>query len=79
VYAPRIFHHFSSAFILDFAHNVVLEFENSLLSIDPSIGALPYWNWNDTNAMSIFTPAKYGSIPGTGPNQELVDGNDTDG
>lgn len=66
--------HFSNAF-MTFHSLFELEFEMSLLSIDPSIGALPYWNWNDTVAdKSIFTAEYFGSAPGSGENNQVVDG-----
>ena len=50
---------------------LLLEFENTLLSVDPSILALPYWNWNDTTSdafAAVFTSTKFGGLPGTGQN-----------
>ena len=64
--------HFSSAF-MTFHGLFVLEFENCILSIDPQIGALPYWNWNDTSS-SVFTNDMFGSAPGSGFNGQVVDG-----
>jgi len=51
----------------------VLEFENALLSVDPSIVALPYWDASIVEP-SIFTDVYFGSAPGTGPGGEVVDG-----
>jgi hypothetical protein len=50
-----------------------LEFENSMLAIDPSIEATVYYNWNDT-AHNAFNEVYFGSAPATGPNNELIDG-----
>jgi hypothetical protein len=49
----------------------VLEFENTLLAIDPSIGALPYWS---TTNGEIFTETHMGSALGTGEGHTVVDG-----
>lgn len=64
--------HFSSAF-MTFHSLLVLEFENSLLAINPSVGALPYWDWNKTSS-SVFVPSLMGAAPGTGPDNEVVAG-----
>jgi hypothetical protein len=50
-----------------------LEFENSMLAIDPSIEATVYYNWNDTEH-NAFNEVYFGSAPATGPNSELIDG-----
>jgi len=51
---------------------LTLEFENTLLAIDPSIGAVPYWNWNET--LNPFNDTYFGSAPGTGERYEVIDG-----
>jgi len=64
--------HFCSGF-MTFHSLFVLEFENVLLAVDPSIGALPYWNWNDFSS-SVFSSSMFGSAPGTDSLKEVVDG-----
>ena len=51
----------------------VLEFENSLLAIDGSIKALPYWDATKTTP-SVFTDKYFGSAPGTGEGSRVIDG-----
>ncbi|CAJ1413034.1 unnamed protein product [Effrenium voratum] len=51
----------------------VLEFENALLSVDSTIGALPYWDSTVTSP-SIFSETYFGSAPGTGSDSQVVDG-----
>mmetsp|Transcript_33192 Transcript_33192/g.80043 ORF Transcript_33192/g.80043 Transcript_33192/m.80043 type:complete len:630 (-) Transcript_33192:268-2157(-) len=51
----------------------ILEFENALLSVNPEILALPYWDTTKTEP-SVFTDKYFGSAPGTGPNGEVIDG-----
>jgi tyrosinase len=66
--------HFSSAF-MTFHSLLILEFESSLLAIDPSIGATPYWDWTATGASAkVFTSTMFGSVPGTGTNSQVIDG-----
>jgi len=68
--------HFCSGF-MTFHSLLVLEFENALLSVDSSVGALPYWNWNDTytdSFTSVFSSSKFGSLPGTGPSSQVTNG-----
>ena len=48
----------------------ILEFEMSLLAIDPAIGACPYW---DASIDGAF-PAYFGSSPGTAANDAVDDG-----
>jgi len=62
--------HFSDAFATGHAA-FVLEFEVSLLAIDPSIGALPYW---ETNNGDVLTDAYFGSASATGTSNTVVDG-----
>jgi hypothetical protein len=50
-----------------------LEYENSVLAIDPSIGAVSYWNWNESDK-NAFNDMYFGSAPGTGSNYEVIDG-----
>jgi hypothetical protein len=64
--------HFSAAF-MTWHSAFLLEFENSLLSIDPSIGALPYWDSTITEP-SIYTNQYFGSCPGKGENGQVNDG-----
>eukprot|EP00755_Sulcionema_specki_P014046 Sspe_Gene.55643::Locus_30595_Transcript_1_1_Confidence_1.000_Length_766::g.55643::m.55643 len=64
--------HFSDAFMTWHAA-FVLEFELALLSVDPTIEGLPYWD-STKGTPSMFTSTLMGSAPGTGPNQEVVDG-----
>ena len=64
--------HFSPAFMT--WHSLfMLEFENSLLAVDPAIEGLPYWDSTD-NSTSIFTNEYMGSVPGTGPSSTVIDG-----
>ncbi|CAJ1337485.1 unnamed protein product [Effrenium voratum] len=51
----------------------ILEFENALLSVDSTIGALPYWDSTVTSP-SIFSETYFGSAPGTGSGSQVVDG-----
>mmetsp|Transcript_50262 Transcript_50262/g.114186 ORF Transcript_50262/g.114186 Transcript_50262/m.114186 type:complete len:756 (-) Transcript_50262:424-2691(-) len=51
----------------------ILEFENALLSVDPTILAVPYWDTTLTEP-SVFTDKYFGSAPGTGTNGEVIDG-----
>jgi len=64
--------HFSAAFIT-WHSTFLLEFENSLRAIDPSIEALPYWDSTITEP-SIFTDQYFGSVPGTGDYGMVIDG-----
>eukprot|EP01098_Paradermamoeba_levis_P003949 TRINITY_DN1736_c0_g1_i1.p1 TRINITY_DN1736_c0_g1~~TRINITY_DN1736_c0_g1_i1.p1 ORF type:complete len:865 (-),score=267.51 TRINITY_DN1736_c0_g1_i1:60-2654(-) len=64
--------HFSAAFIT--WHSVfLLEFENSLLAVDPNITGLPYWDSSIPDP-SVYSPQYFGSVPGTGPNNQVIDG-----
>lgn len=61
--------HFSDGFAT--SHCLFLrEFEVNLMLIDPTIEGLPYWNANS----DIFNDDYYGSVPGTGANNEVIDG-----
>jgi hypothetical protein len=64
--------HFNSAF-MTFHSLLLLEFENALLAVDSEVGALPYWNWNDTST-SVFTSTMFGEAPGTGTNKQVSTG-----
>jgi len=64
--------HFSSAFMTWHAL-FLLEFELSLLAIDASIGAMPYWDMT-VSTPSIFTATYFGSAPGTGTGSQVIDG-----
>lgn len=61
--------HFSNAFAT-FHAAFVLEFEVSLLAVDPSIGGLPYWDGTG----DILTTTFFGSATGTGADMIVVDG-----
>lgn len=61
--------HFSNAFGTWHAA-FVLEFEVSLLAIDASIGALPYWD----GTYDVLTSTYFGSGPGAGADQIVDDG-----
>jgi len=52
----------------------LLEFENSLLAVDPSISGLPYWDSSTNTTGSVFTSKYFGSAPGTGINHQVIDG-----
>lgn len=62
--------HYTEAFP-NFHAAFILEFENSLLAIDPSISGLPYW---ETNTGNVFNSEYFGSAPGTGPGKVVIDG-----
>merc|ERR1712136_10213 len=62
--------HFSSAFAT-FHAAFVLEFEMSLLAIDSSIGAMPYWDGSSTG---MFTSSYFGSVRRTGSDNVVMDG-----
>ena len=64
--------HFSAAF-MTWHCGFLLQFENSLLSINPDIGALPYWDLTRTTP-SIFTDQYFGSVPGSGNNGIVSNG-----
>jgi hypothetical protein len=64
--------HFSAAF-MTWHSMFMLEFENSLLAVDPQIEGLPYWNSAISNT-SIFTSNLFGSTPGTGDSSRVIDG-----
>lgn len=53
----------------------LLKFENSLLAVDPAISGLPYWDIQE-GLEEVFGPnsLSFGSVPGTGPNSEVIDG-----
>lgn len=51
----------------------VLEMENALRAIDPTIQAVPYWNCL-LNAQAIFTAEYFGSFSGTGTEYAVIDG-----
>ena len=54
---------------------IVLEFERALLSVDPSVGALPYWDSTlDDDDGVVFSDAYFGSVPGAGPADIVDDG-----
>merc|ERR1712224_965587 len=62
---------------------VLLKYEMALLSVDPTIEAMPYWNmaldavggkFYQDPEKSIFTDKYIGSFRGTGSNQSVVDG-----
>eukprot|EP00930_Biecheleria_cincta_P066300 TRINITY_DN5238_c1_g2_i1.p1 TRINITY_DN5238_c1_g2~~TRINITY_DN5238_c1_g2_i1.p1 ORF type:complete len:693 (+),score=94.90 TRINITY_DN5238_c1_g2_i1:43-2121(+) len=61
--------HFSAAFAT-FHAAFVLEFELSLLAIDPDIGALPYWD----GVSDVLTNSYFGSATGTGSDNVVNDG-----
>lgn len=52
---------------------ISLEFENSLMAINPEIPAMAYWNWNESDK-NAFNDTYFGSSPGTGPDYEVIDG-----
>ena len=54
----------------------VLEFENAILAVDPSVDALPYWDTTKTTPSSVFTETFFGSAPGSGESQSgrVIDG-----
>lgn len=56
--------HESSVFII-FHILLLCEFEESLLSIEPTIGGLPYWDWPDFS-FTLFTDDRFGELPGNG-------------
>lgn len=62
--------HFSSAFIT-YHTLILLEYENSLIAVDPTIGAMPYWDWPD-DSFSLFTADHFGELPGRGQNYEVT-------
>jgi len=62
--------HFSSAFAT-FHAAFVLEFEMSLLAVDVSIGAMPYWDGSSTG---MFGASYFGSVPGSGSDGVVTDG-----
>lgn len=51
----------------------LLEFEQEILKIDRSIGALPYWDWGDTTAPA-FSLGYFGFISGTGVDYQVIRG-----
>jgi hypothetical protein len=51
----------------------LLEFEEELLKIDPSIGALPYWDWADPSPPA-FTKGYFGLKPGQDRFYQVIDG-----
>lgn len=69
--------HFGSHFI-GYHAMIVLEFEKEILKIDPTIEALPYWDFStlskgDGKALEVFARF-FGSAPGTGDNYQVIDG-----
>ncbi|CAB9508935.1 Common central domain of tyrosinase [Seminavis robusta] len=54
---------------------LLLRFENTVLSVDPSLQGIPYWDLRD-GVESVFGPGEveFGSTTGTGPNHEVQDG-----
>ena len=64
--------HYSAAFVT-FHSALVLAFERSLLAINPSIEALPYWDSSIVEP-SIYTEELFGSPIGTGDRNAVVDG-----
>jgi hypothetical protein len=50
-----------------------LEFEEELLKIDPSIGALPYWDWAHPSPPA-FTKGYFGLKPGQDRYYQVIDG-----
>lgn len=68
---------------MTFHRLLLLKYELALLAVDPSIGALPYWNvaydavggrYHDDSEMYIFSQHFFGSRHGTGPMFEVQDG-----
>eukprot|EP01060_Flectonema_neradi_P022386 TRINITY_DN3063_c0_g1_i4.p1 TRINITY_DN3063_c0_g1~~TRINITY_DN3063_c0_g1_i4.p1 ORF type:complete len:623 (+),score=174.20 TRINITY_DN3063_c0_g1_i4:45-1913(+) len=64
--------HFSDAF-MTWHSAFVLEFEEALLAVDSSIGGMPYWD-STIAEPSILSETYFGSSPGTGDGQQVVDG-----
>mmetsp|Transcript_11889 Transcript_11889/g.27721 ORF Transcript_11889/g.27721 Transcript_11889/m.27721 type:complete len:476 (-) Transcript_11889:410-1837(-) len=52
---------------------LVLEFENAMLAVDPSIGALPYWDETITEP-SVFSADYFGTDPGAGTEYQVTSG-----
>lgn len=51
----------------------VLEFENALLSVDPSIGGMPYWDVT-ISTPSVFTDEYFGVDPDASTDYQVVSG-----
>eukprot|EP01128_Nolandella_sp_AFSM9_P003523 TRINITY_DN1517_c0_g1_i4.p1 TRINITY_DN1517_c0_g1~~TRINITY_DN1517_c0_g1_i4.p1 ORF type:complete len:449 (+),score=105.56 TRINITY_DN1517_c0_g1_i4:353-1699(+) len=64
--------HFGAHFIT-WHGGFVLEFENCLLAIDPSIGALPYWDQTITSP-SVFNDEYFGFDPDQSTDYQVVTG-----
>jgi hypothetical protein len=64
--------HFATS-LMTFHPLLMLEMENAILAVDPSIGAVPYWDWAIQDP-PLFTDDYFGSAPGTGPNFQVADG-----
>eukprot|EP01128_Nolandella_sp_AFSM9_P003524 TRINITY_DN1517_c0_g1_i5.p1 TRINITY_DN1517_c0_g1~~TRINITY_DN1517_c0_g1_i5.p1 ORF type:complete len:482 (+),score=106.36 TRINITY_DN1517_c0_g1_i5:353-1798(+) len=64
--------HFGAHFIT-WHGGFVLEFENCLLAIDPSIGALPYWDQTITSP-SVFNDEYFGFDPDQSTDFQVVTG-----
>jgi hypothetical protein len=52
----------------------VLAFENALLAVDPSIGALPYWDLRTDKSFLGSSSLQFGSSTGTGADYSVADG-----
>jgi hypothetical protein len=71
--------HFAPMFAV-FHRAWVLEFENSLLSIDDNIKALPYWDFrldvidNEVGNKNAFSNEYFGSLQGEPPLYNVIDG-----
>ncbi|CAJ1403873.1 unnamed protein product [Effrenium voratum] len=74
--------HFGPQF-MTFHRALLLKYERAMLSVDPSIEALPYWNiafdslngkYRNDPEKYIFTNKYFGSYYGTGVNYQVIDG-----
>lgn len=65
--------HLGQHFVI--AHKAfVLAFENALLAVDSSIGALPYWDMRTDKSILGASSLEFGSSTGTGTNYSVEDG-----
>ena len=64
--------HFGAHFI-SWHSAFVLEFENTLLAIDPMIGAMPYWD-ETIASPSVFTEDYFGTDPDTAVSPDVTTG-----
>lgn len=74
--------HFGPQF-MTFHRALLLKYERSLLAVDPTIEAMPYWNmaydaqdgkYKNNAEKYIFTNNYFGSYYGTGINYQVIDG-----